>query len=313
MSAMSLGAAAGARRQSLVSGEYPLEAGDFRRIAAMLHADAGIALHENKATLVYSRLAKRLRKLRLGSFAEYCDLVAGPDGAAERREMLAALTTNVTRFFREPHHFEHLRTRVLPPLLEQARRGGRVRLWSAASSSGQEPYSIALTVLQLMPEAPELDVRILATDIDPNMVAAGRAGTYPAALLAEVPAELRRRWFTPAAGEPGSMRASDALRSLVTFQEMNLIGTWPMRGRFQAIFCRNVVIYFEEETQARVWSRMVPLLDASGVLYIGHSERVLGEAAPLLRADGITTYRPAGAAGRDEPGARDGARPVKLP
>ncbi len=291
MSATAAGMRASRGSRSLVTGEYPLDAGDFRRIAAMLHADAGIALHESKATLVYSRLAKRLRALRLGSFADYCDLVASPDGVVERREMLAALTTNVTRFFREPHHFEHLKTNVLPPLLEQARRGGRVRLWSAASSSGQEPYSIALTVLQLMPEAAELDVRILATDIDPNMVAAGRAGTYPAAALADVPPDLRRRWFTPLPEERGSMRAGEALRSLVTFQEMNLIGTWPMRGRFQAIFCRNVVIYFEEETQTRIWSRMVPLLDPSGVLYIGHSERVLGDAAPLLRAEGITTYR----------------------
>ncbi len=309
MSAIAPALDAPARRGSLVAGEYPLEAGDFRRIAAMLHADAGIVLYENKATLVYSRLAKRLRTLHLGSFAQYCDLVASPAGAMERREMLAALTTNVTRFFREPHHFEHLRTRVLPPLLDRARHGGRVRLWSAASSSGQEPYSIALTVLQLMPEAPDFDVRILATDIDPNMVAAGRAGAYPAAALAEVPAELRRRWFTPDGDGRDGLRAGEALRSLVCFQEMNLIGRWPMRGRFQAIFCRNVVIYFEEATQTRIWERMVPLLDEGGVLYIGHSERVGGGAASLMHTEGITTYRLNGAGQASAPGASGGAHP----
>lgn len=283
------------RRGTLVDGEFPLRVEDFRRVASMLHADAGIALHESKATLVYSRLAKRLRVLGLSSFDEYCGLVADPLHAEERRSMLAALTTNVTRFFREPHHFEHLRSAVLPPLLEQARRGGRVRLWSAASSSGQEPYSIALTALQLLPEAAEFDIRILATDIDPNMIAAGKAGLYPQSATREIPAELRRRWFTAAPGDPQSLRVGDELRRLVAFREMNLIGQWPMGGRFHAIFCRNVVIYFDEATQMKIWARMAPLLEPGGLLYIGHSERVVGAAAPQFRSEGITTYRLVGA------------------
>src|SRR5215470_1632949 len=132
--------------KALVPGEFLLTGEDFQNIAAMLHADAGIYLAETKATLVYSRLAKRLRALGLESFRDYCTLVAGSEGVGERQKMLAALTTNVTRFFREPHHFEHLKTHVLMPLAQAARKGRRVRLWSAASSSGQEPYSIALTV-----------------------------------------------------------------------------------------------------------------------------------------------------------------------
>ncbi|MGZ5947940.1 MAG: CheR family methyltransferase, partial [Caulobacteraceae bacterium] len=145
-------------QRQLVEGEFLFTEEDFQRVAKMLHDDAGIYLPEAKATLVYSRLAKRLRALGLQSFRDYCALLTeeGGAGAGERQQMLAALTTNVTRFFREPHHFDHLKTKVLPPLLEHARRGGRVRLWSAACSTGPEPYSMALTVLSVMPDAAQM-------------------------------------------------------------------------------------------------------------------------------------------------------------
>jgi chemotaxis protein methyltransferase CheR len=263
---------------------------DFGRIAALLQRQSGIHLQTSKAALVYSRLAKRLRALGLESFNEYCKLVAAD--ADERMNMLAALTTNVTRFFREPHHFEHLKSRVLPPLLDAARKGAAVRLWSAGCSSGQEPYSIALTILSLMPDAASHDIKILATDIDPNMVARGRSGIYSPAELREAPVELKRRWFEAAAGaERGHLRANDALRALVSFRELNLIGHWPMRGPFHAIFCRNVVIYFDESTQSQLWSRIAPLLSRDGCLYIGHSERVSGPALGSLDSIDITTYR----------------------
>ncbi|MGH6955251.1 MAG: CheR family methyltransferase, partial [Caulobacteraceae bacterium] len=164
--------------ERLVEGDFLFTANDFRRIAALLHEGAGIALPQTKATLVYSRLAKRLRALGLESFRDYCALVSGDDGADERQQMIVALTTNVTRFFREPHHFDHLANAVLPPLLEGARRGAAVRIWSAGCSNGQEAYSIALTILSLMPDAAERDVRVLATDIDTKMLAQGRAGEY---------------------------------------------------------------------------------------------------------------------------------------
>ena len=206
--------------------------------------------------------------------------------------MTAALTTNVTRFYREPHHFDHLRDEVMPALAERARAGGRVRLWSAACSNGQEPYSMAMTVLSVLPEAADLDVRILATDIDPNMVADGAAGVYSEEALEAAPAMLRHRYFDKAAGR-GSDRlsANAALRRLVTFKELNLIGDWPMRGRFDVIFCRNVVIYFDDATQERVWGRFTPLMTPGGVLYIGHSERVSGPATARLETVGLTTYR----------------------
>jgi chemotaxis protein methyltransferase CheR len=279
----------GAQSGATVDGEFHLSTADFNTIAKIIHAEAGIALAENKGHLVYSRLAKRLRALGLTSFKEYCDLITHDDGAAERQAMIAALTTNVTRFFREPHHFDHLKTVILPPLLQKAKHGGRVRLWSAACSSGQEPYSIGMTVLSLMPDAGRYDVKILASDIDPNMLREGQEAVYPEAAMQSVPPALRARWFTN--GGPGSARAGEELRALVTFRKLNLIGNWPMQGLFHVVFCRNVVIYFNAETQAKVWGRIAPLLEPGGVLYIGHSERISGVAEQMLRSDGVTTYR----------------------
>jgi len=278
--------------EPLVPGEFAFSRDDFRRISTMIHEDAGIYLPESKAALVYARLVKRLRALRLQAFHDYCALVEGPDGERERREMLAALTTNVTRFYREPHHFEHLATKILPALVPEATRGGRIRVWSAACSTGQEPYSAALTILSAWPDAHRRDVRVLATDIDPYVIETAKAGVYSDELIEPVPSEQRRRFFEPVNvdGKP-HWRVGEALRSMVAFRQLNLLETWPMRGTFDAIFCRNVVIYFDEPTQQRIWRNFVPRLSRAGALYIGHSERVSGPAAVSLVGDGISTYR----------------------
>jgi chemotaxis protein methyltransferase CheR len=283
------------RNKSVVEGEFAFTADDFRQIASVLHAHAGIALAESKVALVYSRLAKRLRSLGLKNFRDYCALIQDSSGIDERQAMVAALTTNVTRFFREPHHFEHLRDTVMPALAVRARAGGRVRLWSAACSSGQEPYSMAITVLGALPEAADLDVKILATDIDPNILAEGKAGLYRDDAVEPVPETLRHRWFKRVDGA-GDRRWSvgEQLQRLVAFRELNLIGDWPMRGSFDVIFCRNVVIYFDEETQERVWSRFTPVMSPGATLYIGHSERVSGPASDQLSTIGLTTYRKEG-------------------
>ena len=289
---------AGAASQSLVDGDLVLCAEDFRAIAAMLHADAGIFLPETKATLVYSRLAKRLRVLGLESFRDYCALVAGEGGSDERKQMLVALTTNVTSFFREPHHFEHLKQRTLPPLLQAARKGGRVRIWSAGCSKGHEPYSIAMCILGLMPEAASLDVKVLATDIDTNVLAEAQGGVYDEGVTASVPKMERSRFFAPVRDAASrTVRVSDNVRALVSFRELNLIGHWPMRGTFNAIFCRNVVIYFDEPTQERIWGRFAGLLAPGGSLYVGHSERVSGASAASFGNDGTTTYKLTGRSG----------------
>ena len=285
-----------ATKSALVEGEFIFTAEDFREIARILHSHSGIALNQGKAALVYSRLAKRLRNLGLRSFRDYCALIETAEGVDERQAMMAALTTNVTRFYREPHHFDHLRDQVMPELAIRARRGESVRLWSAACSNGQEPYSMAMTVLQVLPEAHELDVRILASDIDPNMIAAGIEGVYSDEALEPAPPVLRTRFFDKAPDiGPGMLRASQALRDLVAFRELNLIGHWPMKGRFDVIFCRNVVIYFDDPTQERVWSRFTPMMKPGATLYIGHSERVSGPAAAQLTTSGLTTYRMGGA------------------
>lgn len=281
--------------QIVENAEFTFTAPDLDAIVSIMMAETGISLSGAKANLIYSRLAKRLRRLSLSSFAQYCALVESEAGAQERQEMIAALTTNVTRFFREPHHFEHLRTQMLPGLIARAKAGERIRLWSAACSSGQEPYSMALTLLGAMPDAPRFDIRILATDIDANVLAAGAAGIYEESLLEPVPAALRNNWFTPAGR--GHMQASETLRGIVSFKKLNLIGQWPMRGKFQIIFCRNVVIYFEQATQEQIWSHMMPLLEGQGALYIGHSERIGGAAESALHSDGITIYRKSGKGG----------------
>ncbi|HWA61376.1 MAG TPA: protein-glutamate O-methyltransferase CheR [Caulobacteraceae bacterium] len=272
----------------LVEGEFAFTADDFAQISRLLYDQAGISLSDSKATLVYSRLAKRLRALGLATFGEYVDLVSAPEGEGERATMLNALTTNVTRFFREPHHFDHLRDRVLAPRMAALKAGrARIRLWSAGCSSGQEPYSMAITVLSLMPEAPNLDIKILATDIDTKVLQTGREGVYNEEAISAIPAEGRNRWLEKGPG--GQWRVGAAARSLVTFKELNLIGAWPVKGPFDAIFCRNVVIYFDEPTQEKIWSRFAPLLGDEGRLYIGHSERVNGPTKFIN--DGLTVYR----------------------
>ncbi|CAJ0853104.1 Chemotaxis protein methyltransferase [freshwater sediment metagenome] len=263
--------------------------GDFRQIARILNAEAGIYLSDAKAPFVYSRLTKRLRALGIESFQDYCTLIASNSGDEERRQMIAALTTNVTRFFREPHHFEHFKRNVVERLTPSLRKGGRMRVWSSACSNGQEPYSIAMSIFSQLPDADSLNIRILATDIDSHMIAAAISGEYSEDVVSVVPEDQRRKWFH--SQNRGTCKVDAKLASIVAFRELNLIGNWPMKGKFDAIFCRNVAIYFEEKTQQQIWSRFVPMLNPGGILYIGHSERISGPASDQLVADGVTTYR----------------------
>jgi chemotaxis protein methyltransferase CheR len=281
-------AAAPKSQASLVDGEFPLTAQDFRKLAEVLHESSGIHLQESKAALVYSRLAKRLRVLGLKSFRDYVALVADPASAQERSHLLMALTTNVTRFFREPHHFDHLVETVLAPRAGAVKQGGALRLWSAACSTGQEAYSMALAVLSVWPDAADLDIRILATDIDTNVVKIARAGAYSADAVEAIPGAFRNRWLKKDPDSAGTWRVGAEARALISFKPLNLIGEWPMQRRFDAIFCRNVVIYFEEQTQVALWRRFRERLAPDGRLYIGHSERV---SDPAFESDGQTVYR----------------------
>ncbi|MCC5989065.1 MAG: protein-glutamate O-methyltransferase [Pararhodobacter sp.] len=275
----------------LAAGPGAISDGDFALLARIVREDSGINLTPGKKGLVVSRLAKRLRHLSLPDIAAYCQYLQSAAGADERAQLVSCLTTNVTSFFREAHHFRALRDEVLPGLLATARSGGRVRLWSAGCSTGQEPYSLAMTILEAMPDAARHDIRILATDIDPQVVEKARAGIYPEAELAQLGPERLRRWVRTAEGARDQGRITEAPRALISFSTLNLIGPWPMRGRFDVIFCRNVVIYFDAETQAGLWHRYARLLPEGGELFIGHSERVSRDMQPYFSNAGITRYR----------------------
>jgi len=274
--------------------EFRFTRHDFRKIAGMLRTDAGIVLSETKAPLVYARLVRRLRALGLESFARYCALVEADAGAGERQTMMSALTTNVTAFFREPHHFVHLKTRVLPEAIEAARRGERVRFWSAGCATGEEAYSIGLTILEAMPDAGRFDLKVLATDINPAVLAVAEAGEYGEAALAPVARRLRADWFTRtrAGGASGRFRVADELRRLVTFRRLNLLSSWPMSAAYQAVFCRNVLIYFDEVDQAGVQERIKAVLSPGGRLYLGAAERI--RVPDGLAPDGVTVHRAQG-------------------
>ncbi|EDZ44808.1 CheR family methyltransferase [Leisingera daeponensis] len=265
---------------------FTLSDQEFGAIAQFAHKHFGLALAASKKPLVSSRLARKLRQRNFTSFKEYLACLDGPNAEQERSGLLSLLTTNVTHFFREPHHFETLRNDVLPPLIEQARRGGRVRLWSAGCSNGQEPFSIAMTVLDLCPDAAKLDFKILGTDIDPVVVRHAKAAKYPEDELAQIDAKYRK--LVPARDAEG--RLPDSLRKLITFGVLNLIEPFPFRGKFDAIFCRNVAIYFDNPTQQKVWQAFQNALNPGGYLFIGHSERMSGPASQHLKTAGITTY-----------------------
>jgi chemotaxis protein methyltransferase CheR len=282
---MSLARASQTASDVAVPGEFLFTWADFAVIADLLYRMSGIHLPEGKATLVYSRVAKRVRALGLPDFETYCDLVRSPGTEDEHSALLSALTTNVTRFFRESHHFDHLRDHVLPRLSQAATSGARVRLWSAGCSAGHEPYSMAMTVLEAIPDAASLDVRILASDIDPVIVRRAADAAYSGDDVEPVPGPLRSRYLVR---NGTAWTVSDDVRRLVSFRTLNLLGDWPMRGMFDVIFCRNVAIYFDDPTQTRLFGRFGEAMHDGGQLYIGHSERAF---APTLAPDGLTSYR----------------------
>lgn len=265
-----------------------LNAAQFKKIADQLYRDSGIVLTEAKRNLLVARLNKRLRALNLPDYGAYCRHLDGPDAVAERRQLLSALTTNVTAFFRENHHFQSMAADVLPPLIQQARQGRRLRLWSAACSSGEEAYSIAMTTLEAFPEAAQHDVLILATDIDPLMVDRARQGQFGADAMQPVAPALRDRYFV-AAGS--GFEARPGLRAMMRFAELNLHDPWPFSGHFDVIFCRNAAIYFDAPARQRLWHHFGQALAPGGSLYIGHSERVDGSACPYFEIAGTTHYR----------------------
>ncbi|MBD3845761.1 protein-glutamate O-methyltransferase CheR [Bosea sp. SSUT16] len=275
---------------SAIGTDITLTREDMKFIAALVYEQAGIVIREHKEAMTRGRLARRVKALGLGSVAEYCAFLKTPQAASELPELINAVTTNHTAFFRERHHFDHLRREVMPRLVqERAGRRGRIRIWSSACSSGEEAYSIAATCREAIGPRSDLDFRILATDIDTDILARAEAGIYPADLFERLPADVKSSMRLEAGSTRGDARISEELRRMVAFKRLNLIETWPMKGPFDVIFCRNVFIYFDTQTKASILDRFVALLSPGGFLYLGHSES-LPQPHPNLRLIGRTIY-----------------------
>ena len=263
---------------------------DFRAVADIVYGHAGIVLEAGKAMLVYSRLSPLVREAGCGTFANYIARLR--QDKTEEARAVAALTTNHTFFYRESHHFEHFASEVRPELLRNLGAGKPVRMWSAGCSSGEETWSLLMTLLgsdrMEAKRVASKDLVILASDLAPHAVKKAVAAKYTAKDMEAVPAELRQMW-AKVEGEAATI--TDEARSLVRFRELNLLGDWPMRGKFDVIFCRNVMIYFDHPTKERLVARFADALLPGGHLYIGHSERVTGAAAQILEPVGPTIYR----------------------
>jgi chemotaxis protein methyltransferase CheR len=268
--------------------EFAFSEDDFHALRTLVKRVTGINLTEAKRELVYARLARRLRALNLKTFREYRRHLKA-DGA-ELVQLCNAITTNLTAFFREAHHFQYLRTQVLGPLVANPPHDRRLRIWSAGCSTGEEPYSIAMTVLEAIPDIHRWDIRILATDLDSNVLEQARQGIYTADRLRHIADAPRARFFRQLKGETQAYEVAPELRRLVTVKPLNLINAFPMKGPLDAIFCRNVVIYFDKDTQRMLFTRMSRLQKSGHLLFLGHSETLFrtSEAYTLV---GRTIYR----------------------
>lgn len=277
-----------AQSSRIMTDDTDLSPRDFAVVARLAYDHSGINLPENKRILVASRLAKLVRE-RGSTLSDF--IAEAAQHAPTRQALIQALTTNHTRFFREPHHFTHFAQHVRPQLLNAVDQKRPVRLWSAGSSSGEEVHSLAMTLLGNNPaEAQRIskaDLAILATDINHDVLNIGRAGQYGADARAEIPADLAALWL---ANTPHHVQMADRVRKLVRFRHLNLIGDWPIRASFDVIFCRNTMIYFDAPTTEKLQCRLIQQLRPGGYLYIGHSERLMGRAATLVENVGQTIF-----------------------
>ena len=263
---------------------------DFEALRQLVKRLTGINLSDQKRELVYGRLARRLRVLHLRTFAEYRDLLAS-DGGREIGEFCNAITTNLTSFFRESHHFEYLRDQVLQPMVANRTASRRVRIWSAGCSTGEEAYSLAMTVIESIPDLRTWDVKILATDLDSDVLAKAQRGIYAAERVRASGAQRLSRFFAERRGREGATyEVKPELTSLITFKQLNLMHPLPMKGPLDAIFCRNVVIYFDKDTQRELFSRIAQLQRPGNLLFLGHSESLF-KVSESYTPIGKTVYR----------------------
>ena len=272
-----------------------LSEGDFKFICQFVYETTGIVLNDSKREMLYRRLTRIVRERKLNSFADYCQLLR-EQGEQEKDFFINAITTNLTSFFRENHHFEYLTTEEIPALIKskaaEANGKKRLRFWSSACSTGEEPYSLAITILEAMKSDLSMwDIKILATDIDSNVLAKGKAGIYDVNRIEDIPQKLKQSYFFQGCGKSSdSVKVHDKLKNLITFKQLNLLHDWPMKGPFDAIFCRNVIIYFDKKTQIELFARYYELLAPGGLLFLGHSEN-LGNYQQYFSTVGRTIFR----------------------
>jgi chemotaxis protein methyltransferase CheR len=269
----------------LTENEAPIDEKQFRKLCDLVYKHCGINLHDGKQELVRARVARQLRSKGLCSASEYLNGVMRDPQGEEFADLIDALSTNLTSFFRESKHFTYLSDTLLPKIMDRQRRGqsNRIRGWSAACSTGEEPYTLAITMLETLGDTRAWDARILATDISRNVLKTAVVGKYDFTRVKTIPETLRNRYFRQLDGETGQdgnrrMQASREIRSMVTFNYLNLIDRWPFTGPFDFIFCRNVMIYFDKQTQERLVNRFWQCLEPGGVLFTGHSESLTGIA-----------------------------------
>ena len=272
-----------------MSREFVFSDKNFTFIRKLVAEKTGIALSEAKRDMVYSRLSRRLRKLDITSFDQYCELLR-QENEDELIQFINAITTNLTSFFRENHHFEHLKHKLLPALLAH-KKGKRVRIWSAGCSTGEEPYSIAMIVKEFVEKHRGWDIKILATDLDTNVVATAATGIYDESRINGISQERLKKYFLKRRNcQDSEVCVIPELKELITFKQLNLMHEWPMKGPFDIIFCRNVVIYFSKDTQRILFNRYADILVEEGHLFIGHSETLfkVSDSFTLL---GSTIYK----------------------
>lgn len=248
---------------------------DFKYVCDYVYEKSAIVLGNSKREMLYRRFTRIVRERQLESFSDYCQLLrANPD--KEQTYFINAVTTNLTSFFREEHHFDYLTQHEIPKLITKNTKS--IRIWSSASSTGEEPYSIAITVMEAMKAYLKTwDVKILATDIDSNVLDTGKQGVYEDKRIEDLPDSLKKKYFAKGTGVNNTkVKVASSLRQLITFKQLNLMHEWPMKGPFDVIFCRNVIIYFDKKTQLELFERYYQLLSPNGLLILGHSENLGG-------------------------------------
>ena len=282
----------GSNEKDFSQREFPMTNANFDFIAKVANEKTGIQLGMHKRDMIYSRIVRRIRSLKMRTFTEYCDYLQA-NQADEMTDFINAITTNLTSFFREKHHFDYLSQTVIPEITAKKLAKKTFRVWSAGCSSGEEPYSIAMTLHKGFRDSPGWDIKVLATDLDTNVVSHGKTGVYVSDRVDGLPPSIIKKNFSEIpspAGRGSSFEVSPHLRKYITFNRLNLLGDWPMKGKFDVIFCRNVVIYFNKDTQRILFDRYADMLKPNGYLFIGHSETLHG-VTKRFESLGRTIYR----------------------